>query len=68
MQIEARRAIISGAFSRAEKAGLPVETSPEFEAWLEQRVRGEIDMATLRSRYIEMLRLRDITWREGQRT
>ncbi len=66
MQNEARRAIISRAFSRAEKAGIPIEKSPEFEGWLEEWVRGEIDIPTLRNRYIDLLRIRDVAWRDRQ--
>lgn len=64
--IEDRRAIIERAFRRAERAGLPVERSPEFEEWLEEWVRREIDIGTLRGRYIDLLRRRDIAWRTQQ--
>ncbi|RDJ07863.1 hypothetical protein B5K06_21220 [Rhizobium grahamii] len=64
MSIEARRALIAKAFTRVRQAGCPVEESREFEGWLGQWARGDIDIRTLRQRYVELLHSRDAAWRE----
>ena len=64
MSIEARHALIAKAFSRVRQAGCPLETSEEFEDWLGQWARGDIDIQTLRKRYVELLQTRDAAWRE----
>jgi len=61
--LEVRRGMITRGFGRAKKLGLPIEESSEFEGWLEEWVRGEIDTPTLRNRYIELLRMRDRAFR-----
>ncbi|EJL52772.1 hypothetical protein PMI09_03676 [Rhizobium sp. CF122] len=63
MSIEGRRAIIARAFNRAKEVGLPLEGSAEFESWLEEWAKGDIDIPILRRRYVELLRARDIAWR-----
>ncbi|RDJ03159.1 hypothetical protein B5K06_30625 [Rhizobium grahamii] len=60
---ETRRAMVTRAFGRAKKLGLPIEDSTEFEGWLEEWARGEIDTPTLRNRYIQLLRARDTVFR-----
>ncbi|KQV70451.1 hypothetical protein ASC90_10160 [Rhizobium sp. Root1220] len=63
MSVEYRRAIVAKAFNRAKNVGFPLEASEEFESWLEEWARGDIDVRTLRHRYVELLRARDFVWR-----
>lgn len=54
---ETRRAIAQRAIDRAAARGAPIDTDPAFLALLEEWIRGDIDMKTMRDRYLDTLAL-----------
>jgi type III secretion system FlhB-like substrate exporter len=56
---EARRAIAKRAIDRAAARGVPIDVDPAVVALLEEWIRGEIEMKTMRDCYLDILALRE---------
>ncbi|TNM60350.1 hypothetical protein [Aliirhizobium smilacinae] len=56
---EARRAIAKRAIDRAAARGEPIDEDPAVVALLEEWIRGEIEMKTMRDSYLDILALRE---------
>ncbi|MGF9565092.1 hypothetical protein AAIH70_16380 [Neorhizobium sp. BT27B] len=65
MDSEKRLAIFERARSRAEAAGTPIESDPQFTAWVGQWIQGEIDLNELKHRYGELLKDRAVLKRDA---
>lgn len=52
---ETRRAIAQRAIDRANTRGRPIDTDPAFLVLLEAWIQGDVDMKTMRERYLDML-------------
>jgi hypothetical protein len=52
---ETRRAVAQRAIDRAAARGVPMD--PDFVALLERWISGDIDMKTMRERYLDILAL-----------
>jgi hypothetical protein len=65
MDSEKRLAIFERARSRAEAAGTPIESDPQFTEWVSHWIQGEIDINELKHRYGELLRLRALLKRDA---
>jgi hypothetical protein len=55
---ETRRAIAQRAIDRAAARGMPIDTDPAFLGFVEEWIRGDIDMKAVRERYLNILALR----------
>lgn len=54
-----RRAIADRAINRAKSRGAPIDEDPIFRALLESWISGDIDMRTMRERYLDSLSLKE---------
>lgn len=54
---ETRRAIAQRVSDRARARGVPIDTDPPYLVLLEEWIRGEIDMKTIRERYLDIIAL-----------
>lgn len=61
---ETRRAIAKRAIDRARVQGVPIDTDPAFLDLLEEWIRGEINMRTMRERYLAIIALRSAERRD----
>ncbi|WP_199773598.1 hypothetical protein [Rhizobium sp. NXC24] len=50
MSIEVRARLSKGRLAGPKRWGLPIERSEEFERWVDEWTRGEIEIATLHQR------------------
>lgn len=62
---EIRRAIAKRAIDRAAARGVPIDNDPAVAALLEEWIRGEIDMKTMRDCYLDILALQEAERRGG---
>lgn len=67
MDSEKRLAIFERARNRAEAAGTPIESDPQFMEWVGDWIKGEIDLNELKHRYGELLRQRGLLKRNAIR-
>ena len=61
-----RRAIAHRAINRAKSHGAPIDEDPIFMALLDAWISGDIDMRTMRERYLDSLSLKEKQHRGGQ--
>ena len=54
-----RRAIAHRAINRAKSHGAPIDEDPIFRALLDAWISGDIDMRTMRERYLDSLSLKE---------
>lgn len=54
-----RRAIAQRAINRAKSRGMPIDKDPIFMALLDAWISGDIDMRTMRERYLDRLSLKE---------
>jgi hypothetical protein len=54
-----RRAIAQRAIDRAKSRGTPIDDDPIFMALLDTWISGDIDMRTMRVRYLDVLSLKE---------
>ena len=54
-----RRAIAQRAIDRAKSRGAPIDEDPIFMALLDAWISGDIDMRTMRERYLDSLSLKE---------
>ncbi len=67
MSEEKRRAVFESVQDKARKAGLELENDPVFLKGIERWIIGEIDIATLRGDYLDLLvRREDSAWLKHQ--
>jgi hypothetical protein len=50
-----RRKIFDQVRTKAEARGTPIDSDPEFLAWVELWIRGEFDISSLKSRYDKLV-------------
>lgn len=62
---EIRRAIAKRAIDRAAARGVPIDNDLAVAALLEEWIRGEIDMKTMRDCYLDILALQEAERRGG---
>ncbi|QCM14101.1 hypothetical protein CFBP6625_27200 (plasmid) [Agrobacterium tumefaciens] len=55
---ETRRAIAQRVINRAAARGAPINADPAFLALLEEWIRGDIDMRTMREQYLDVFAIR----------
>lgn len=55
--LETRRAIAQRAIDRAKSRGAPIDEDPVFVDLLESWINGDLDMKTMRKRYLDNLAL-----------
>lgn len=63
---ETRRAIAQRAIERAKAHGMPIDEDPVFIALLDAWISGDIDMHTVRERYIDSRAFKDDQRHDGQ--
>ncbi|MCF1449408.1 hypothetical protein FS815_21705 [Agrobacterium vitis] len=56
---ETRRAIAHRAINRAKSRGMPIDEGPIFMALLDAWISGDIDMRTMRERYLDSFSLKE---------
>lgn len=56
---ETRRAIADRAINRAKSRGMPIDEDPIVRALLDAWISGDIDMRTMRERYLDSLSLKE---------
>ncbi|MDQ1199268.1 hypothetical protein [Agrobacterium sp. SORGH_AS 787] len=61
---ETQRAIAQRAIDRATTRGVPIDTDLAFLTLLEEWIGGEIDMRTMRERYLAIIALRSAERRD----
>nr|WP_299501634.1 hypothetical protein [uncultured Rhizobium sp.] len=54
-----RRAIAHRAMNRAKSRGMPIDKDPIVRALLDAWISGDIDMRTMRERYLDSLSLKE---------
>ncbi|ANV26149.1 hypothetical protein BA939_19510 [Rhizobium sp. S41] len=55
---ETRRTIAQRVINRAAARGAPINADPAFLALLEEWIRGDIDMRTMREQYLDVFAIR----------
>lgn len=64
--MQSRRSIAERAIARAQKRGTPIDHDVEYMALVKQWVEGEIDIETMRQRYMDVLARRSAERRGRQ--
>ena len=55
---ETRKTIAQRVIDRAAARGTPIDADPTFLAAVEEWIQGDIDMRTMRERYLDVIALR----------